>query len=66
MMDRRENLLAILAHKPHDPVGDYSADMFGTGHAAETFENGPGGWGLTVLALNGRPRKPAWERERHK
>jgi hypothetical protein len=51
MMDRRENLLATLAHQPHDHVGNFSTDMFGTGGALETFENGPPGGGFDGFGL---------------
>jgi hypothetical protein len=51
MMDRKENVLAILAHKPHDHVGNRSADVFGTGGAQETFENGPRGGGFDGFGL---------------
>lgn len=46
MMDRRENMLAILAHRPHDHVGNTMTDICQTGANRETFENGPAGGGL--------------------
>jgi hypothetical protein len=51
MMDRRENLLATLAHKPHDHVGSFASDMVGTGGNLETFENGPPGGGFDSFGL---------------
>lgn len=46
MMNRRENMLAILKHLPHDHVGDYKTDLYSTGGKLETFENGPAGGGF--------------------
>jgi hypothetical protein len=51
MMDRRENMLATLAHQSHDHVGNFFTDICGAGGNLETFENGPpgggfDGWGL--------------------
>jgi hypothetical protein len=51
MMDRRENLLAILAHKPHDHVGNLGTDVHGTGGSLESFENGPPGGGFDGFGL---------------
>jgi hypothetical protein len=55
MMDRRENMLAILRHEPHDHVGNFFTDICGAGGNLETFENGPPGggydsWGLKWAA----------------
>lgn len=46
MMTRRENMLAILNHQPHDHVGDFKTDICSTGGSLETFENGPLGGGF--------------------
>lgn len=46
MMNRRENMLAIFNHQPHDHIGDYKTDICSTGGILETFENGPKGGGL--------------------
>ncbi len=46
MMNRRENMLAIMNHKPHDHVGDWTADIYSTGGNHEFFENGPIGGGF--------------------
>jgi hypothetical protein len=51
MMDRRENMLATLAHKPHDHVGNFFTDVAGTGGGRETFENGPTGGGFDGFNL---------------
>ena len=40
MMTRRENMLAIYRHEPHDHIGSY-ADLGHVGGDAEEFENGP-------------------------
>ena len=45
MMNRRENMLAILNHQPHDHVGNFMTDICGTGGNLEFFENGPLGGG---------------------
>lgn len=42
MMTRKENILAIYAHAPHDHIGSY-ADLAHVGGDAEEFENGPAG-----------------------
>jgi hypothetical protein len=49
-MARRENMLATLAHQSHDHLGN-TTDVFGTGGALETFENGPMGGGLDGFGL---------------
>lgn len=46
MMDRRENMLAILHHQPHDHVGDVMHDICMTGGNLETFDSGPFGGGF--------------------
>lgn len=45
-MTRRENMLAILNHQPHDHVGNFMTDVCGTGGNLEFFENGPLGGGF--------------------
>lgn len=45
MLNRRENMLAILNHQPHDHVGNYKTDVCSAGGKSETFENGPAGGG---------------------
>jgi hypothetical protein len=45
LMTRRENMLAILSHQPHDHVGNYKTDMLQAGGNLESFENGPIGGG---------------------
>ena len=45
MMTRRENLLALLRHEPHDHVPNFMTDFCFTGGSRETFENGPAGGG---------------------
>jgi hypothetical protein len=45
MMNRRENMLAILNHQPHDHVGNFKTDICSTSGSLETFENGPAGGG---------------------
>lgn len=45
-MNRRENMLAIYGHQPHDHVGNYLTDVCGTGNNLETFDSGPLGGGL--------------------
>jgi hypothetical protein len=42
MMTRKENILAIYAHAPHDHIGSF-ADLAHVGGDAEEFENGPAG-----------------------
>lgn len=46
MMNRRENMLAIFNHQPHDHIGDYMTDICATGGSLEFFENGPIGGGF--------------------
>jgi hypothetical protein len=45
MMNRRDNMLAILNHQPHNHVGNYMTDILSTGGNLEFFENGPLGGG---------------------
>lgn len=40
MMTRKENMIAIYRHQPHDHIGSY-ADLAHVGGDAEEFENGP-------------------------
>jgi hypothetical protein len=51
MMDRRENMLAILNHEPHDHVGNCFTDVCGAGGNLEFFENGPPGGGRDGFGL---------------
>lgn len=44
-MDRRENVMALFNHQPHDHVVNYMTDICGCGGNLETFENGPLGGG---------------------
>ena len=59
MMNRRENMLAILNHQPHDHVGNYKSDMCQVGGALETFENGPAGGGQDGWGVNWLPSESA-------
>lgn len=47
MMTRKENLLAILNHQPHDHIASLG-DMARVGGDAESFENGPAGEGIVT------------------
>jgi hypothetical protein len=59
MMNRRENMLAILNHQPHDHIGDYKTDMYSTGGRHETFENGPAGGGADGFGCLWSPTESA-------
>lgn len=59
MMNRRENMLAILNHQPHDHVGDYKTDICSTGGNLESFENGPLGGGLDGFGCKWGPSESA-------
>ena len=58
-MNRRENMLAILRHEPHDHVGDFKTDMCQCGGSLETFENGPKGGGRDGFGVNWLPSESA-------
>jgi hypothetical protein len=59
MMNRRENMLAILNHQPHDHVGNFMTDICGTGGNLEFFENGPLGGGLDGFGCKWRASESA-------
>lgn len=58
-MNRRENMLAILRHEPHDHVGNFKTDMCQCGGSLETFENGPKGGGTDGFGVNWLPTESA-------
>jgi len=58
-MTRRENMLAILRHQPHDHVGNYKTDMCQCGGRAELFENGLRGGGLDGFGCRWMPSESA-------
>ena len=50
MMNRRDNILALLHHQSHDHI-PVTADIAMTGGSRETFENGPAGGGPDGFGL---------------
>ncbi|WP_073079519.1 uroporphyrinogen decarboxylase family protein [Sporobacter termitidis] len=58
-MNRRDNMLAILNHQPHDHVGDFKTDVCSTGGNLESFENGPAGGGLDGFGCKWLPSESA-------
>lgn len=58
-MNRRENMLAILNHQPHDHIGNFKTDMCQCGGSLETFDNGPKGGGLDGFGVNWLPSESA-------
>ena len=58
-MNRRENMLAIMNHQPHDHIGNYKTDMCQCGGSLETFENGPAGGGMDGFGLSWLPTESA-------
>lgn len=58
-MTRRENMLAILNHQPHDHIGNFKTDMCQCGGSLETFENGPKGGGRDGFGINWLPSESA-------
>jgi hypothetical protein len=59
MMNRRENMLAILNHQAHDHVGDYKSDICSTGGRLEFFENSPLDGGLDGFGCKWAPSESA-------
>lgn len=59
MMDRKENMLAILKHQPHDHVGNYKTDVCTVGGSLEFYENGPLGGGFDGFGCKWLPSESA-------
>ena len=58
-MNRRENMLAILNHQPHDHIGNFMTDVCHCGGSKETFENGPVGGGIDGFGCSWLPSESA-------
>lgn len=58
-MNRRENMLAILNHEPHDHIGNFMTDICHCGGNKEIFENGPAGGGVDGFGCSWLPSESA-------